>query len=92
MIFKEILSVFYLKLYLTVLAYLNPRAFEEMKYMPVQPVAAKKIAVIGGRIVGMEFAIQASKRGYAIILYEKSGRLGGVFNENMKKYMGWFWL
>ena len=60
---------------------LNPRAFEEAKYTPVPSKNPRKIAVIGGGIGGMEFAIQAAKRGHAVTLYEKSDRLGGVFNE-----------
>ena len=60
---------------------LNPRAFEEGKYTPVRAEKPKKIAVIGGGIGGMEFAIQATKRGHDVTLYEKSDRLGGVFNE-----------
>ena len=60
---------------------LNPRAFEEKKYTPIRAENLKKIAVIGGGIGGMEFAIQAAKRGHEVTLYEKSGRLGGVFNE-----------
>ena len=38
------------------------------------------VAVIGGGIGGMETAIEASKRGHKVDLYEKSDRLGGVFN------------
>lgn len=60
---------------------LNPRAFEEEKYTPIQTAQPKKLAVIGGGIGGMEFAIQAARRGHDVTIYEKSGRLGGVFNE-----------
>ena len=60
---------------------LNPRAFEEKKYHSLPVAHPKKIVVIGGGIGGMEFAIQAAKRGHEVAIYEKTGRLGGVFNE-----------
>lgn len=60
---------------------LNSRAFEEKRYTPVQTAQPKKFAVIGAGIGGMEFAIQAAKRGHAVTLYEKTARTGGVFNE-----------
>ena len=58
---------------------LNPYAFHEKKYAVTPAKRAKKIAVIGGGIGGMEFAIQASKRGHKVDLYEKTGELGGLF-------------
>ena len=58
---------------------LNPRAFEEKKYHSLPVAHPKKIVVIGGGIGGMEFAIQAAKRGHEVAIYEKTGRLGGVF-------------
>ena len=59
---------------------LNPWTNNETKYSQKPAVHPKRIAVIGGGIGGMETAIQASKRGHTVDLYEKSGRLGGVFN------------
>ncbi|MBR4551254.1 MAG: FAD-dependent oxidoreductase [Oscillospiraceae bacterium] len=58
---------------------LCPRSLSEKKYAVVPAKKPKKIAVIGGGIGGMEFAIQASMRGHTVELYEKSGRLGGTF-------------
>ena len=58
---------------------LNPRAFHEEKYAVVPAKKPKRIAVIGGGIGGMEFAIQASRRGHKVDLYEKTGELGGLF-------------
>lgn len=58
---------------------LCPRSLSEKKYAVKQSKKPKKIAVIGGGIGGMEFAIQASKRGHSVDLYEKSDRLGGTF-------------
>lgn len=58
---------------------LCPRSLAEKKYTVVKSTSPKKIAVIGGGIGGMEFAIQASLRGHTVDLYEKSDRLGGTF-------------
>lgn len=58
---------------------LNPYTRNEKKYAVVPAKEPKKIAVIGGGIAGMEFALQAAKRGHSVTLYEKSGQLGGVF-------------
>ncbi len=58
---------------------LCPRTLAEKKYDVVPAKSPKKIAVIGGGIGGMEFAIQASKRGHTVDLYEKSDCLGGTF-------------
>lgn len=59
---------------------LNPWTFREEEYQTQPTKTPKKIAVIGGGIGGMEFAIQASKRGHKVDLYEKTDILGGVFN------------
>lgn len=58
---------------------LNSRCFAEKKYVYEPVEHPKKIAVIGGGISGMEFAIQASGKGHKVTLYEQSNRLGGVF-------------
>ena len=76
----------------------NPRAFNEKKYTPVIAKTAKTIGVIGGGIGGMEFAIQASRRGHKVTLYEKTGELGGVFiaaaepsfKEKDKELIAWY--
>ena len=46
--------------------------------LPIPAETPKKIAVIGGGPAGMNFAIQAAKRGHTVKLYEKSGALGGA--------------
>lgn len=59
---------------------LNPWTNNEKKYSKASAKDPKRIAVVGGGIAGMEAAIQASLRGHSVTLYEKSNRLGGVFN------------
>ncbi len=59
---------------------LNPWTNNETRYSKAPAKSPKKIAVIGGGIGGMETAIQASLRGHTVDLYEKTDRLGGVFN------------
>ena len=59
---------------------LNPETMQSKKYSIRPAKQSKKIAVIGGGIGGMEAAILCAKRGHKVTLYEKSDRLGGVFN------------
>lgn len=60
---------------------LNPYTRHEKMYKAEKTEDPKHFAVIGAGIAGMEFAIQADRRGHMVDLYEQSGRLGGVFNE-----------
>ena len=53
------------------------------------PKRLKKIAVIGGGPAGMEAAIDASRRGHSVILYEKEGRLGGLLNTMRGMELKW---
>ena len=77
---------------------LNPWTNNEKKYSKEPAKNPKKIAVIGGGLGGMEVAIQASKRGHSVDLYEKTDRLGGVFNaaaamsfkEKDKELLAWY--
>ena len=58
---------------------LNAETMQSKKHY-IQPAKkAKKIAVIGGGIGGMESALVCAKRGHSVTLYEKSDVLGGVF-------------
>ncbi len=57
----------------------NPQTMQSTKYKIKKAPKAKKIAVIGGGIGGMEAALACAKRGHSVTLYEKSGELGGVF-------------
>ncbi len=58
---------------------LNPPTMQSKKYNITPAKRAKKVAVIGGGIGGMEAAIVLAKRGHSVTLYEKSDKLGGVF-------------
>ena len=59
---------------------LNPWTNNETIYKKGPAKKPKKLAVIGGGIGGMEVAIEAAARGHKVDLYEKTDRLGGVFN------------
>ena len=77
---------------------LNPWTNNETRYSLAPAESPKRIAVIGGGIGGMETAIQASARGHKVDLYEKTDRLGGVFNaaaamsfkEKDKELLAWY--
>lgn len=77
---------------------LNARTFREKEFAVIPAAKPKKIAVIGAGIGGMEFAIQADKRGHKVDLYEQGSRLGGVFNaaaapefkEKDKELLAWY--
>ncbi len=58
---------------------LNPETMQSKKYHLEPAKKAKRVAIIGGGIGGMEAAIVCAKRGHTVTLYEKSGELGGVF-------------
>lgn len=59
---------------------LDPRVMQSRKYKLVPSKNPKHIAIIGGGLGGMETALVAAKRGHSVTIYEKSDRLGGVFN------------
>ncbi len=58
----------------------NPRACHEtvLSYDPAS--AAKRIAVVGAGPAGMMTANVAARRGHRVVLFEKSGSLGGQLN------------
>ena len=58
---------------------LNAETMQSKKHYIKPAKKAKKIAIIGGGIGGMESALVCAKRGHSVTLYEKSGDLGGVF-------------
>ena len=59
---------------------INPPTMQHNKYKIVKAAVAKKVAVIGGGIAGMEAARVLALRGHTPVIFEKSDKLGGVFN------------
>ncbi|MBV7297543.1 NADPH-dependent 2,4-dienoyl-CoA reductase [Enterovibrio sp. NIFS-20-8] len=62
----------------------NPQACYETELVIAPATAKRKVAVIGGGMAGMSFAVTAAKRGFEVVLFEKSGALGGQFNLAMQ--------
>ena len=57
---------------------LHPRCAVNVSNRPLGKAdKPKKIAVVGGGVAGMSFAIYAAMRGHEVEIYEKAGRLGG---------------
>lgn len=59
---------------------LNPETMQSKKYKIIKTKTPKKVAIIGGGIGGMEVARVLAKRGHKPTIFEKSNKLGGVFN------------
>lgn len=58
---------------------LNPEAQRNRENYYALPKARKlRVAVAGGGIAGMEAALTASENGHEVILFEKTGELGGT--------------
>ncbi len=57
----------------------NPEAMEETKWKLEPAADPKRIAVVGGGVGGMEAARLLSLRGHKVTLFERTGKLGGVF-------------
>jgi len=76
----------------------NPVLGREINYADIRSAKEKKkVAIIGGGPAGMQAALTASFRGHEVILYEKTGRLGGnlilagalEIKADMKRYTEW---
>ncbi len=59
---------------------LNPQTMDGGKYDYTPAKKPKNIAIIGGGIGGMECAIVLKNRGHKVTIYEKTDKLGGIFN------------
>ena len=56
----------------------NPMQFQSAQKLRIAPPErARKVAVVGGGVAGMEAAISCADRGHEVVLYEKTDRLGG---------------
>lgn len=77
---------------------LTPPTMQHNKYKLVPTKKAKKVAIIGGGIGGMESALVLAKRGHKPVIFEKSDRLGGIyvtaaamsFKEADKQLLTWY--
>jgi NADPH-dependent 2,4-dienoyl-CoA reductase/sulfur reductase-like enzyme len=76
----------------------NPLSGREAEFMNhPAPAKKKKVVVIGGGPAGMEAARRAADLGHKVVLFEKTGRLGGAlimaaappFKADMKDYLDW---
>ena len=72
----------------------DPCLFGRFPLISVKTPTPKRIAVIGGGLAGMLFAIVASGRGHSVTLFEKTDRLGGQIHflrkiEDDEKYENW---
>ena len=77
---------------------LTPPTMQHSKYKIVPTKKPKKVAIIGGGIGGMEAALVLKKRGHTPVIFEKSGKLGGMylyasamsFKEADKQLLKWY--
>lgn len=58
----------------------NPALLREQEFQTRPAAKAKKVMVVGGGLAGMEAAAVLRERGHAVSLYEKTDRLGGLWN------------
>ena len=77
---------------------LNPSTMQHNRYKIVPAKTAKKVAIVGGGIGGMECALVLQQRGHVPVIFEKAGELGGLFitasamsfKENDKQLIDWY--
>lgn len=76
----------------------NPASGRERDYALNPAKESKKVMVIGGGVAGMEAGRIAALRGHQVVIYEKSGKLGGhvteavimPFKEGEQKLLDWY--
>ncbi len=77
---------------------LTPPTMQHNKYKIIPTKNPKKVAIIGGGVGGMECALVLKKRGHTPVIFEKSDKLGGLYNtasamsfkEADKKLLAWY--
>ncbi len=58
----------------------NPRAAREVDFPEGKTDKPENIAVVGGGVAGMVFAMEAADRGHSVTLFEQGNSLGGLLN------------
>lgn len=82
----------------TMLCAVNADLFHEANQALIPAKNAKKVAVIGGGVAGMEAARIAAKRGHDVTIYEKGSELGGTtlaanvpdYKDASRRLLKWF--
>ena len=77
---------------------LNPTTMQHKRYYIAPTKKAKRVAIIGGGIGGMECALVLKQQGNIPVLFEKTNELGGLFltasamtfKENDKELITWY--
>ena len=77
---------------------LNPTTMQHKRYYIAPTKKAKRVAIIGGGIGGMEAALVLKQQGNIPVLFEKTNELGGLFltasamtfKENDKELIRWY--
>lgn len=77
---------------------INPQTMQHNKFKIVKAKKAKKVAIVGAGIGGMEAARVLALHGHVPVIFEKSDKLGGVFNaaaapefkEKDKELLAWY--
>ncbi|MBN1628993.1 MAG: FAD-dependent oxidoreductase [Thermoleophilia bacterium] len=76
----------------------NPVSAREDYFRTLPPAASRKrVVVVGGGPAGMQAALTAAARGHEVVLFEKTGALGGnlryssapPFKEDWKRYLAY---